>query len=67
MDKKWYESKSVWMQVLTGVAQALVWAGVPELHDWMVANPEWAATVVGGVQGVVAFVMRLVTKEPVTL
>ena len=67
MDKKWYESKSIWMQVLTGVAQAMVWAGVPELNDWMVANPEWAATVVGGVQGIVAFVMRLVTKVPVAV
>ena len=61
------ETKSFWMQVLAGVAQVLMWAGVPGLNEWLVANPEGAMMIAGGIQAVVAWVVRLVTKEPVTV
>ncbi len=65
MGKKWYTSKSIWAQVITFVSQAMAWAGISELQEMMVANPELAMTVAAGIQAVVAIVLRFVTKEPV--
>jgi len=67
MEKYWWMSKSIWAQVLAFLAQAMAWAGVPELQDYMAQNPEWAVTVISGLQAIVAVVMRFVTKEPVKL
>jgi len=65
--KSFWVTKSFWAQVVTGLAQLLVWAGVPGLQEWLTANPESAMMLAGGLQAVVAWIMRLVTDEPAKL
>jgi len=65
MNKAWRESRSIWMQALVFLAQVLAWVGVPGLQEYMAANPEWAVTVISGVQAIVAVVMRFVTKDAI--
>lgn len=59
--KAWYLSKSIWVAFFIFVGSILAGTGVIELD----LSPE--ATWIGIAWSIVQFLLRLVTKEPVTL
>ncbi|MBU0959752.1 MAG: hypothetical protein KKB31_07435 [Nanoarchaeota archaeon] len=57
-DKKWYTSKSIWVQFLGLIGMVLIAAGVVQETQW--------AMYVGVATEVIGIVMRFVTKGSVT-
>lgn len=58
--KKWYQSKTVWANILAAVATL---AGVFGLDLGL--TPEVQAQIVGGIMAVVNIVLRFVTKDAI--
>ena len=62
MDKKWYESKTLWANGLMVLAAVLEASGVTNI-----LTPEVQSEVVVVVMGVVNLVLRLMTNKAVTV
>jgi len=60
--KKWYLSKTVWFGILTGIAAALM----PVFPSFKAAV-EGVLPAIGAVWGVIAIVLRAVTKDKIIL
>ena len=60
--KKWFQSKTIWLNVVTFTASGL---GALAGSEWITSNPE-AAAVVGGLVALCNIVLRFVTKQKVT-
>ena len=57
MDKKWFESKTLWVNVLAGIIAVSAAFGIDIGID-----EQTSAALVGGIMAVVNVVLRLVTK-----
>lgn len=65
MEKKWYLSKTIWLNLVMGMLMTLG-AVVPSLmgvKDWIAAN----VALVGGVWSVLGIVLRAVSKDKIVL
>ena len=60
--KPWYQSKTVWFNLLSGVSSVL--ATIVE-KDWVAEHPE-AIAVIGGVVAAINIALRFVTDKPVS-
>ena len=59
--KKWYQSKTMWVNLLTlGVGVLAVFTG----SEWIMANPQAAAVLVA-VSGTANMLLRLFTSEAI--
>lgn len=58
--KNWYESKSIWAQVVAFIATMTTLFGID-----LQLTPEVQTAIAAGVQAIVAVVMRFVTKDPI--
>lgn len=61
MDKRWFQSKTLWANILAGIATVSTAFGLD-----LGLDEETQIAVVGGVMAVVNIVLRVVTKGPVT-
>jgi hypothetical protein len=61
MNKKWFQSKTIWLNAVTFLASGL---GALAGSDWIKDNPESAA-VVGGLIAVCNIVLRFITKQAI--
>ena len=59
--KKWYQSKTIWFNVLSFVVSSLT---ALVNGDWIQENPESAA-IVSGVIAIINIVLRKITKDQV--
>lgn len=57
--KKWFQSKTIWLNVVTFVASGL---GAISGSEWIKDNPE-AAAIVGGLIATCNIVLRFVTDK----
>tara|TARA_Y100000004_G_C8767665_1_gene349301 strand:+ start:419 stop:604 length:186 start_codon:yes stop_codon:yes gene_type:complete len=57
--KKWYESKTIWVNVLAFIVSSLT---ALTNGDWVSDNPE-AAAIVGGVVAAINIVLRKITDK----
>lgn len=62
--KPFYLSRSIWAQLITFLAQILLGANIPELHDYLASDPNAAISLAGGIQALVAIAFRLITRAP---
>lgn len=60
--KSWWQSKSIWLGILTGIAAALS-PIVPSLASYLSAH----MAVIGVIWSVVAIVLRVVSKDKISL
>ena len=60
--KKWYESKSIWVNVLAFIVSSLT---ALTNGDWVADNPEVAA-IVGGVVAAINIVLRKITDKGIS-
>ena len=58
--KTWWQSRSIWAQIVALIATLGTVFGVDLQMD-----AESQAAIVGGVQAIVAIIMRLITKTPI--
>lgn len=61
MDKKWYLSKTLWVNIIGGLASASTAFGFD-----LGLTPENQVAVVGGVMAIINIVLRIVTTGGVT-
>lgn len=59
--KKWWESKTIWFNVLSFVGSSLT---ALVNGDWVADNPETAAIVSGAI-AIINIVLRKITKEEI--
>ena len=59
MTKKWYQSKTIWVNILAFVVSSLT---ALTNGEWVSENPEVAA-IVGGVVAAINIVLRKITKD----
>jgi hypothetical protein len=57
-EKNWWESRSLWAQAVTFLAQVLVWT-----HVSSGLTPDVQVMLASAIQGVVAVVMRLISDN----
>lgn len=60
--KKWYESKTLWVNLLAGIAAITGAFGID-----IGLTPEVQTTIVTGVMALVNIALRVVTKQPVSI
>ena len=61
MDKKWYASKTLWANIIAGIATVATAFGLD-----LGLDADTQVAVVGGVMAVINIVLRVITKGPVT-
>tara|TARA_R110000787_G_C13411596_1_gene444239 strand:+ start:1052 stop:1240 length:189 start_codon:yes stop_codon:yes gene_type:complete len=61
MEKKWFKSKTLWVNLVAGIATVSTAFGLD-----LGLDAETQVSIVGGLMAVINVVLRIVTKGPVT-